>query len=212
MNYTEYYYARAFGCLPGLIGGEYSQTEKTVKYLLDNGFSAAEICSILDEIGDKPHPPASITPADLPDKLWTDSLIERGEFYYHRVLQITSPAPVINLAKNSAVSEPYFLEMRIRFTLKHLMEYFVRRSRIDEVLIDETRDAGSLRYLLKKYAKISIVRPLDFVLMLIDAASADERPLNNILDVQNYEATVLETVKKMTAEAAIHGGGMIVWR
>lgn len=212
MNYTEYYYARAFGCLPDLMGQQYSQTDKTVRYLLDNGFSAAEICAILDEIGDKAHPPISITPADLPDRLWTDSLIERGEYYYHRILQITSPAPVVSLAKNNAVSEPYFLEMRIRFTLKHLLEYFIRRSRIDEVLVDETRDTGSLKYLLKKYSKISVVRPLDFVLMLIDAATADERPLNNILDVQNYETTVLESAKKMAAEAAIYGGGVIVWR
>ena len=212
MNYAEYYYARTFGCIPYVLGEQPEQTEKTIKYLADNGLSTAEICEVLDEIGDRTCPPSNITPADLPQSLWDGSLIERNEFYYHRLLQITTPSPIFDPANCTIKSEPYYLEMRIRFTYKHLLEYFIRRSRIDVALVDEMRDVGSLKYLINKYSKIAAVRPLDFVLMLIDKATEDGFPLNCIFDIQRNEAEVLEGAKRMTAEASIHGGGRIIWR
>lgn len=211
-NYAEYYYAQTFGCIPTMIGVETEQTEKTIAYLVGNGLRDDEIYAVLDEISCKPHPPVKITPEDLPGRLWNDSLIERGEFYYHRLLQIKPPAPVFNLKENKITAEKDYLEIRIRFTLKHLLEYFTRRTRIDEVLIDEQRDLGSLKYLLQKYSKISVVRPLDFVLMLIDEAFETHTQLNGVFDIQGNEAVVLERVKRMTAEAAVSGSNRIIWR
>lgn len=211
-NYAEYYYAQTFGCVPTMIGTDTDQTEKTIAYLVGNGLRDDEIYAVLDEISSKPHPPVKITPEDLPDRLWNDSLVERGEFYYHRLLQIKPPAPTLNLKENRISAEPDYLEIRIRFTLKHLLEYFIRRTRVDEVLVDEQRDIGSLKYLLQKYSKISVVRPLDFVLMLVDEAAEAHLQLNGIFDIQSNEAVVLERIKRMTAEAGINGSNRIIWR
>ena len=116
-----------------------------------------------------------------------DNLLERGTFYYHPALQVVPPPPVIRQLddgsfESSYDTEPFFLEMKEKFTLDDLVNYFYNVIGIDDGFRD--RDKGAFRHILKTYN-------LDVVLYTIDESNALSQDLNrprpqSPFDIRDY--------------------------
>ena len=133
-------------------------------------------------------------------------------FYYHHTLQIASKPPHYDAKLRREVIEPFFMEMRARYTMKDLIAYFYDKLCIDMELMDEKRDTARMQALLKKYERLSFISALDFVLSLIDYASYTHMRVVNVFDIEKAEPEVFDELKRKTAEASFHGKNLIVWR
>lgn len=130
-----------------------------------------------------------------------DNLLERGKFYYHPALQVVPPPPVIRQLDDGSFeasyeNEDFFLEMKERFTLDELVEYFYNRIGIDGGFRD--RDKGAFRHVLKTY-------DIDVVLYTIDESNALAQDLNkpkpqSPFDIRDYleEGKVILEERKNT--------------
>lgn len=186
-----------------------TQTEKTVNYLIDNNFGEKEIMTTLINIGKG----GAVTPNDLPNELWENSLLEKGVFYYHNILHITSPPPKWDPVTLQEEVPTYFLEMRINFTMEDLLQYYYDKMRMPIDLRDDKKEIGGLTYLLNKYKKMK-VEAIDFVLSLIDFASNNdcEEKILNALDLSKLEREVYDYYEEVTQMATYEKANMIVWR
>jgi len=211
MDYAEFYYINTIGYYPHDTDKEKLITKATVEYLLECGISEAEVIRAIETSKSSD----CFTPDTLPNWLWNDSIMERNVYYYHHALHVTSPAPRFNPHTNVETKTKFYMEMRIRFTMDQLVDYFYDTSMISKDLVDRKRDTGSFNYLLNKYSKLGFVRSLDFVLSLIDAINADKNqvaPVTNVLDIARYESEVHEKLKRMTAQAELYKTNRIIWR
>lgn len=200
------YYNLVIGLFPTT--NTLEQTIKTIGTLIDNKFSSSEIIKILISIGkvDK------ITPNDLPEYLWENSLTKKGVFYYHSELHITSNPPKWDPITMKEVTEPYFMEMKINYTINDLLNYYYKTLKIPIELRDEKKDIGGLTFLLDKYKKMK-VEPIDFVLTLIDTANTSStKQIINVLSISEFEVDVYNTFEVIVPTATIEKANMIVWR
>lgn len=184
-------------------------TQATMMYLIDNGYDFKDILNILrnSNIED------CFRPESLPDCLWENSLVKRDTYYYHSSLHITSKPPKWNPETLKVEYEPFFMEMRIRFTIDNLLDYYYKTCAIDVSLRNEKRDVGAFEHLLKTYTNVvEDVEGLDIVLMLIDEAATNQALLSNPLKLQEYEAEVILHCKKFAIEAKYNNANKIVWR
>lgn len=129
-----------------------------------------------------------------------NNLMHPNAFYYHPVLQLTPPPPVVRqLDDGSFVSsyeeEDFFLEMKDSFTYEDLVDYFHKVMNISGEGYRQ-RDVGAFKHLLKSHS-------LDEVLYTIDAsrfyAEDYSKPLpKNPFDIRDYTdegASVLDERK-----------------
>lgn len=207
MDYIDFYYSNVLGHTPD-DAEALRATSNTIEYLLDCGYAKSEILHILLQC----KATERLTAADLPDSLWDGSLIKRGVFYYHHTLQITSTPPHYDAKLSKEIMEPYFLEMRIRYSMDNLIQYFYEKLGIDMELMDKQRDAARFKALLKKYDRLSFVSALDFVLSLIDYSSYAKKKVLSVFDLEQNETEVFEELKRKAAEASFHGKNVVVWR
>ena len=96
-----------------------------------------------------------------------NNLIEPGRFYYHPALQVAPPPPTViqlddGTFQSSYDTEPFFLEMKERFTYEDLVNYFHSRMGRNEQGFME-RDIGAFKHLMKSC-------DLDTMLYTIDSA------------------------------------------
>lgn len=118
-----------------------------------------------------------------------DNLLEPWRFYYHPILQVTPPPPTLEILpdgtfKASYEEEPFYLEIRERFTLDDLVDYFNQVMERQNASFTRERDKGAFRHLLKHY-------DLDLILFTIDGARflAEDigKPIpKNPLDIEAY--------------------------
>ena len=207
MDYSDFYYSNVLGYTPEE-ESSLNRTRATIEYLQDCGFSQNELTHILLECSAG----EALTVEMLPGNIWEGSLTKPNRFYYHHTLQITSKPPHYDAKLRKEVIEPYFMEMRIRYTMKDLVDYFYRKLNIDTELMDEKRDSARMQALLKKYEKLSFISALDFVLSLIDYAGYTHMRVVSVFDVEKAEPEVFDELKRKTAEANFHGKNLIVWR
>lgn len=116
-----------------------------------------------------------------------DNLLDRAKFYYHPALQVAPPPPVVKQLDNgefisSYDDEPFFLEMKEKFTLDDLVTYFYNVMGMDDGFRE--RDKGAFKFILKNYE-------LDVVLYTIDEANALAYDLNkpqpqSPFDIRDY--------------------------
>lgn len=200
------YYRLSKGILPS--DTTIAQTEKTVNFLLDNNYSDKDIMQILINIGKT----EAILPEDLPDELWEGMLTERDVFYYHSELHITSKPPKWDPISMKEIVEPFFMEMKIKYTMNDLLTYYYNSLCIPIELRDDKKDTGAFKHLLDKYKKMK-VKPLDFVLTLIDFASRNEdEKIVNVLDLGKYEAEVFNHYEAVIPMATYERVNRIIWR
>jgi len=210
MDFVEMYYSNVVGCYPCDTEEYRIKSKKIIDHLIDAGVPTNLILKFVEEA------PASnyLTPDMLPDWLWDGSLLKKDTFYYHNTLQITSKPPVFNPRTGKATVYPFFLEMKIQYTMDELIRYFYSKLKVDPALIDKKRDAAAMTYLMERYKKVApFIESIDYVLFLIDYASTDDEDQNtSILDIKKYEAEMLQTLQHKVEEATLAGANKIVWR
>lgn len=174
-----------------------------VLYLKDNNFSDREIFNILNDSKN-----INIKASELPSKYWEGSLLKPNTFYYHDKLRIMSKAPKWDPETLKEITYPYFLEMKIMFTMDDLIEYFYQKTLIPVELRNRKNEEASFKYLLDKY-KIMKAEPIDFILFLIDSVQ-EEDSIYKVFDLQKYEPDVFKMFEKLNSDKTIKKE--IVWR
>ena len=174
-----------------------------VLYLKDNNFSDREIFNILSDSKN-----INIKASELPSKYWEGSLLKPNTFYYHDRLRIMSKAPKWDPETLREITYPYFLEMKIMFTMDDLIEYFYQKTLIPVELRNRKNEEASFKYLLNKY-KVMKTEPIDFILFLIDSVK-EEDSIYKVFDLQKYEPDVFKMFEKLNSDKTIKKE--IVWR
>lgn len=174
-----------------------------VAYLKDNNFSDKEIFNILNESKN-----INMKASDIPAKYWEGSLLKPNTFYYHDKLRIMSKAPKWDPETLKEITYPYFLEMKIMFTMDDLIQYFYQKTLIPVELRNRKSEEASFKYLLEKY-KIMKAEPIDFILFLIDSVK-NEDSIYKVFDLQKYEPDVYKMFERLSSDKTIKKE--IVWR
>lgn len=197
MTYANTYATFYLGVMPE--GEAFNRVNAFFGYLHDAGISEREIHDLMWNTEDI----ESISFDRIPSSFWEGSLIQKGVFYTHSALRIISKTPTM---KNGVIEEmPYSLEMKIRFTIDDLIDYYIEIVRPPASLIDKKRISGGLTYLLEKYSRIEHGTSLDFVLRLIDASKNKHVDPMRLAD---NEVSVFEQHKRET----LNSKGVVVWR
>lgn len=212
MDFVEMYYSNVVGSYPFETDEYKNKSQKTIDYLLDAGVSEELICKFIEEAPANDY----IASDMLPEWLWDNSLLCKDSFYFHNILQITSKPPSFDPRTGKETVSPFFLEMKITYTMNDLIRYFYRKIGLDLMLLDTKRDSAAFKYLLDRYAKVAqFVEPIDFVLSLIDHAksiSEDGNTVRSIFDIKNYEQEVYKNLQNKVAEATLAKANKIIWR
>jgi hypothetical protein len=209
MDFIEVYYNCVWGCYPFEDDTNKMKSQRIIDYLLEAGISETDILDFVENAPKVDY----LTPDLLPDRFWELSLVKRDRFYYHNILHIVSDAPKWDPLSNIQSVAEFHLEMKIRFTMEELINYFYGVLNISAELMDIIRDTGSFNYLLGKYSKFTFIEPLDFVLSLIDyCKDSIDRKIVSILDIAQYESEVYEKLKAKAEQAKFEKANKIVWR
>ena len=194
-----------------------NRTLATANYLKDNNFDTKDILKILrnamKEI-DKNNLEIPIRGEDLPNELWNNSLLEKNRFYYSDILHIKSKAPSWNPITFKEECEPFFLEMKINFTIDDLLIYYYDKCRVPQGLRDDKKNVGALNHSIKKYEKFNNIPGLDYVIALIDKANKDidKNFFADVFEIENYNKEVIEEFTAMYEQAVFEKTNVIVWR
>ena len=186
---------------------DYERTLRTIDYMKDAGVNPSGIVAAMTACSKK----KVILREYLPDELWNDSLIERGKFYYHHILQLR-PEQFFNPLTGKEESKAFYLENLIRFTMDDLIDYFMRQLGIDYELRDDKKFASQFTHLLK--TKYSFIESLDFVLALIDRAAAKDMVITEPFELkgQGNVGEVFQLLKAHVANERAHGNGKEIQR
>lgn len=199
--YTSYYYDFVIGELPN--ESDYKGTANVIGHLLDANISDIEVRNFIDSIE---NPKSTLTVEDIPDYFWKDSLLEKDKFYYHKELQITAPAPKWDEEFD------FFLEMKINYNTKHILDYFIQMTNVRKEWIDTKKEIGSINYLLKEYKKFKFMEPVDFILHLIDYAVSSGRELNAIYDLRDLEIELAKYLEVDILNSKAQKKDIVIWR
>lgn len=172
------------------------ELRKTINYLIDNNYDKAFILSYLLEYGPV-----------ISETLWHDTLLKPNTFYYHEQLTIM-PGPSIWNPNMKEQSHRFYLEMKIKYTIDDLLNYYYTELLIPVELRDRSKDKGAFEYMLKKYTKFKC-EPIDFILYLIDYSKQEEAFITNVFDLQKYERETYEKINHIV-ENNIYKN--IIWR
>lgn len=207
----------------GFDPGEYAykQLAGTANYLKDNGKTDKEIFKILmksntnlpEDCEMSAIERAVVKPTELPESLWEDSLLKKGVYYYNNLLHITSKAPTWNPKTMQEECEPFFMEMKIKFTIQDLLELYYINCRVPVGLRVKVRDERALQHLLNKYNNMK-APAIDYVLLMIDLASKDNELdfLTNPLELENYSKEAFITLEQIVEESTLNKSNVITWR
>lgn len=205
MNLLDFYYYN-LGTEPTELEREI--TKATLDHLIDNNLTERDIISMIKDFPAK----MALEPSDLPNKLWENSLLNRDTFYYHSELHITSPAPYWDFENDRIVSSRFFLEMKIQYSIRDLIQYYYKKFPRDIRLIDEKKDIGTMEYLLNKYKNIAFIESVDFILFLIDEAADSGYELTEMIDLKRFETQAFDYLEHKTMNAAVEKMNKIIWR
>lgn len=148
---------------------------------------------------------------NIPKHLWKkNNLLEDGVFYMHPALTLMSKNPQYDAATGNFIEYPYYRENLeffsmddvLRFAYSHLSPSMIR---------SEDKDAGTVRYMLKKYASLKKqdIQPLDMVLFLV---STHDGNIAKLIDCMSDEERVLGMVAAYRNRLKEHGRFQITWR
>ena len=206
MNLVDFYYKHIVGQEPK--EESYNKTNKLIAYLKEADIEEALIIKVLEDVPHKDY----LTHEDLPNWLWENSILKPKTFYYHHSLQITSPAPKYNMNKKYNNKTKFYLEMKIKYTVDDLIDYFYNTLGVPLEFKDKKKDGGAINYLLSKYSNFTFIEPIDFVLALIERDKSENLKVNNILDLTKHEQEVYNQLQALTANAKIAKANIIRWR
>lgn len=205
-DWRELFYNSFSAGLPAT-ESDYERTLRTIDYMKDAGVDPSGIVTAMTACSKK----KVMLREYLPDELWKGSLIERGKFYYHHILQLR-PEQFFNPLTGKEESKAFYLENLIRFTMDDLINYFMRTCGIDYELRDDKKFASQFTHLLK--TNYSFIEPLDFVLALIDRAAAKNMVITEPFELkgQGNVGEVFQSLKAHVANERAHGNGKEIQR
>ena len=150
--------------------------------LLDNGFSDKEARTLL--IDNKLY---------IDDILYEDSIITTLDdtVYYHYELQIHSKPGGFNPETCTIIKEPYYLEMKYRYTIDDLLEYYYSKISVPIHFRDIKRDKGAFNHIINSY-RFDNITTVDFILFIIDYVATNKYRINNPLDLKNWAQDTYE--------------------
>ncbi len=181
---------------------------KEIKSLLDYGVPTQimEDALIQKKIGYKEY---------LKDNL-KDNLIEKGMFYYHPVLQILPPPPLVTETKDGDLitqDEEFSLRLKKYFSLDNLLDYVY--SKFSYILPNRKKDIGALRHILKNSIEPKIKNinqrqytSLDLLLYAIDEAywsSHDSDIRIEVIQISSYIDSAFEALNDKVSQNELLG-------
>lgn len=172
------------------------KVKRIVYYLHDNNYDDAYILKYLLNYGEI-----------LDSSLWDNSLLKPNTFYYHHLLTIMPGPSIWNPNIKERVNK-FYLEMKIKFTIDDLLNYYYKELLVPVELRNYDKDKGAFEYLLNTYTKFK-VQPIDFILFLIDYNKNEKVYISNVFDLQKYERETYEKINYMI-ENSIYKN--IIWR
>lgn len=170
--------------------------KKIAYYLLDNKYNDSDILKYLISNN-----------TELVDSLWDDSLLKPDTFYYHEQLTIM-PGPSVWNPNMKEESNKFYLEMKIKYTIDDLLNYYYNNLLIPVELRNTKKDSKAFEHMLKQYNKFKM-QPIDFVLYLIDYSVLEGNRISNVFDLQKYEREVYDKTNYII-ENTINKN--IIWR
>lgn len=210
MDLTTIFYREFVGNYPFKNDQAEAITRCTIAWLTESGISKKEILKILSRFSKK----AIITPNDIPDSLWENSLIKKGEYYCHHELQLHSPTTIYKM-DGSCISFPFYQEIKIRYMMNDLLDYFYRKLTTYSMLRNPKRDTSQMKHVLDEFGAIKKVQPLDILLFLIDNMAYENTAAIQPFDLTRSSKMVNEAIDKVIRvknERHAKGYDRIVWR
>ena len=195
------YYEQTIGYWPD--EKDWKKTLLTTWYLYVNQFTDQKIRQEL-----KKHNTIQVSPEDLSPDLWALSLTVKGHFYFHRVLQLVSPAPSFSLDKGETVPE-FWCVPKIQFSKDDLIQYFfVNLPKQEAALYLGHNDHKTIEYLINRFQySFPDLEPLDVLLCSIDEMIRNENRQNKkgLISVTDYLGNTIETLRNTYQEAKARG-------
>lgn len=189
------------------VNGEHIEDEKTIEhnklfieYLLESGLKKGDITEAILDM--KPNKLCKMRIEDLSDSLWEGSILERNTFYYHKLLRLSPKIP------GPGEKIKIYKEPKIKVTELDIVKYFYNKFNIREEWIDEKKDVGAVKHLLSHFEKFSFIKPVDFLLELIDYVEEAK----NLFELKNYEIEFAELIEKDVANSKVLNKDKIIWR
>lgn len=164
-----------------------------IKYqrLIDNGYTDKEAKNIL--INSK---------LDIDNYEHTDSIIDGDKLYRHCELQIHSIPGGFDPETCTVIKRPYYLEMKSRYTMNNLLDYYYTKLVVPMLFRDEKRDIGAFKHLLSSF-KSPLIDSVDFILFVIDYVSSYEYKVNNPLELKNWFQQTYEYLEQYVLSTKI---------
>ncbi len=212
---TEWYYRNEIGYYPWNTDTNKKITQDTLQYLVESKFNDEDIFKVMhDSKG------GIITPDTLPDWLWDNSLIKRGQFYTSRLFQLESDRTKIKKMPNGArilvISNDFWLEIIPKFTLNQLIEYYYCQLPNAASYNTEKQNIGIFQYLLQRYEKVSETTPyvtnLDLIINAIDSLSKERAYLSDPFELTKTIDATLPEVLRVNKVGFEQGKCKIIWR
>ena len=147
-----------------------------IKYqrLLDNGYTDKEANKILID-----------TKLNIDNYEHSDSIIKTDTLYRHYELQIHSKPGGFDPATCTVIKRPYYLEMKVRYTMDNLLNYYYTKLIVPPLFRDEKRDIGAMNHLIGNF-KSPMINSVDFILFVIDYVASNQYKVNNPLELKNW--------------------------
>ena len=142
--------------------------------LLDNGYTEKEANKILID-----------TKLNIDNYEHSDSIINTNTLYRHHELQIHSKPGGFDPATCTIIKRPYYLEMKVRYTMSNLLDYYYNKLVVPIMFRDEKRDIGAMNHLINSF-KSPIINSVDFILFVIDYVASNQYKINNPLELKNW--------------------------
>lgn len=142
--------------------------------LIDNGYTDKEANKILID-----------TKLNIDNYEHSDSIIETDTLYRHHELQIHSKPGGFDPATCTVIQRPYYLEMKVRYTMDNLLDYYYTKLVVPSMFRDEKRDIGAMKHLISNF-KSPMINSVDFILFVIDYVASNQYKINNPLDLKNW--------------------------
>ena len=164
-----------------------------IKYqrLIDNGYTDKEAKNIL--INSK---------LNIDNYEHADSIINGDKLYRHCELQIHSIPGGFDPETCTIIKRPYYLEMKSRYTMNNLLDYYYTKLVVPMLFRDEKRDIGAFKHLFSSF-KSPLIDSVDFILFVIDYVSSYEYKVNNPLELKNWFQQTYEYLEQYVLSTKI---------
>ncbi len=153
--------------------------------LLDNGYTNKEANKILLD-----------TKLNIDNYEYADSIIANAEcIFRHHELQIHSKPGGFDPVTCTVIKRPYYLEMKHRYTMDNLLNYYYDKLIVPPLFRDTKRDTGAMNHLINNF-KSPVLHSVDFILFVIDYVASNGYKTNNPLDLKNWFQSTYEYLEQ----------------